>query len=73
MREVLILIAMLGTAFGGAIGLSIGITAWECAGYERATGKATRMTAGTCYVQDNGSWYHWDEYKHRLVTKGEMK
>ncbi len=51
----------------------IALDMWQCAAYDTATKKATKYSAGVCYIQDGGEWYSWTEYKHRLVTKGEMK
>lgn len=59
--------------FGGAIfGIGYVITSLDCAAYERATGKPTKIVFFTCYVQDKGRWFAWEEYKYRLIAKGEQ-
>jgi len=47
-----------------------GLMEWECGAYQSATGKATKVAAMTCYVQDGGQWFAWEEYKYRMVAKG---
>lgn len=46
---------------------------WQCEGYARDTGKQTKYGNAMCFIQDGGQWFAWEEYKHRLVAKGEMK
>lgn len=53
-----------------ALGLGYAFVAWQCSAYESTTGKATKVSAGTCYIQQDGQWMHWDEYKLRFATKG---
>jgi hypothetical protein len=55
-----------------AISLAYFSVAYSCNGYERATGKETKMYAFECYVKDQEQWFVWEEYKYRLVTKGEF-
>jgi len=51
----------------------IALDMWQCRSYQETTGKPTKYRAGMCFIKDGGEWYSWTEYKHRLVTKGEMK
>lgn len=46
--------------------------AYTCNGYQEATGKNTKTTSLDCYIEDNGKWYVWGEYKYRLATKGQF-
>lgn len=46
---------------------------WQCSGYAESTGKPTKYGNAMCFIQDSGQWYSWEEYKHRLVARGEMK
>lgn len=51
-------------------GLGYAFLSWQCSAYEKTTGKPTKVTALTCYVQQDGVWMHWDEYKLRFATQG---
>lgn len=53
-----------------AAGLVYALLTWECSTYEQATGKPTKVAAFTCYVQQDGVWMHWEEYKLRFATQG---
>ena len=44
---------------------------WQCRGYQQATGKQTKMVADTCYVNHNGVWYAWEEYRYRVRIVNE--
>lgn len=58
--------------FALALGIGALFESYQCSRYEAVTGKPTRYEGLSCYVQDTGNWYAWDEYKHRLATKGNF-
>lgn len=67
--------AVLAIAAAGmffAVGCCVVVDAYLCSGYESATGKDTKYSALRCYIKDGGEWYSWEEYMHRLATKGEF-
>lgn len=66
---VVFFICGVGPIFAGAMVMG----KWQCGKYQEATGKATKYTGAECYVQEDGKWYAWTEYKNRLVTAGSMK
>ena len=76
-RDVVLPMMVIGAAIlaiiGFIIGFAIAMTALDCAGYERATGKPTRMEFATCYIKEGEQWYSWEELKYRFATKGEIK
>ena len=47
-------------------------TIYECNGYSKATGKTTKVVSMDCYIEDQGNWYQWAEYKNRFVARGKM-
>jgi hypothetical protein len=73
-REVVEVVLAVMTVLVIAILLILGLgyvyTNWQCAAYERATGKSTKVEAATCYVRQDGVWMHWSEYKFRFATQG---
>jgi hypothetical protein len=77
MREFLTFIASFVVAMTALFGAILGLLAvgerWQCAGYERDTGRPTKYGNAMCFIQDGGQWYSWEEYKNRLVARGEMK
>lgn len=68
-----ILLGLMIVIFGGIFGFEYLGNRWDCAGYETATGKPTKYIGNTCYIQDSGQWYAWQEYKNRFVANGVMK
>lgn len=44
----------------------------QCETYQEVTGRPTKYVAAYCFVQDQGQWYQWDEYKNRLVAQGRI-
>jgi hypothetical protein len=66
------MVVLLVLVFVGVIGLGYVFTSASCNAYESATGKQTKMQFLDCYIQEDGKWYVWEEYKYRFVTKGEM-
>jgi len=67
------LIFGVGSILGGTIFLIVCLMNWECNGYQSMTGKETKLVAGSCYIKDGSQWYRWEEYKYRLVAKGDIK
>lgn len=59
--------------FSAIIGIFTTLEMYQCSKYESVTGRPTRYEGLSCYVQDEGTWYMWSEYKNRLVAKGEFK
>ncbi len=76
MRELvelgLILLGIIVLALILILGIYVPLTYLDCNGYERGTGKPTKVVALTCYINDTGGWYSWEEYKNRLITRGTM-
>ena len=77
MREVFELIVCVTAIITGVMVPAFGVAYWgvtvECADYQRITGRQTQLVTITCYVNDGGQWFRWDEYKLRNVTKGTTK
>lgn len=69
---VFILIVIAGIFLSSYL-LMYGAVNWTCGSYEEVTGKPTKVAALDCYIKDGDNWYVWEEYKHRLITKGEIK
>jgi hypothetical protein len=45
----------------------IAVVEWhQCGSYEKVTAKPTKYEGLRCYVEHNGVWYSWEEYKPRL-------
>lgn len=66
---------------GGILGVGIcalmivatALEAYQCAKYEKVTGRPTSYEGLSCYVKDGGQWYIWAEYKHHLAAKRGVK
>lgn len=39
------------------------IVGWQCSNYETATGRNTKMTGMTCYVQVKDQWYSLEQVR----------
>jgi hypothetical protein len=69
---ILLTVGVAALFFSLVIGLCAVLESYQCAKYETVTGKPTQFTGLACYVQDNGGWYSWTEYKNRLVANGDF-
>jgi hypothetical protein len=53
--------------------IAFGLNAWTasiCSRYERITGKQTMYANfDSCYVQHEGQWMRWEEYKMVIIGK----
>ena len=68
----IMVILLLGVVFGGMIASVYFVGGYQCSAYRKTTGHQTQFVALECYVKDQGQWYVWEEYKNRLVAKGDM-
>jgi flagellar basal body-associated protein FliL len=64
---IIVLICLL---IGGIVGVSWWIGQYECSTYKNVTGKETKYAAMTCYINKDGEWMSWSEYKLRYATRG---
>lgn len=47
---------------------------YQCANYERITGKETKFAAyDICYIKTADGWQRWDEYTRRAVASEGLK
>lgn len=58
---------------GGIVLLAYGFEAWECAGYQNATGRETKIAGLSCYVKHGDNWYSMKEYSMRLAATGSLQ
>jgi len=54
---------------GSVFGISYTIGLYNCTGYEKATGRATKYINGQCYGLIDGIWYDSWEYNDVFVAK----
>ena len=60
-----------GTPMLALFALIWGLSAMECASYERITGRETKMSATcTCYIKQGGEWFTYEERKMYNATGG---
>ena len=71
--QILCIGGVMAVFFSVIIGIATTLEMYQCSKYESVTGRPTRYEGLSCYVQDEGTWYMWSEYKNRLVAKGEFK
>ena len=41
----------------------------DCNRYADATGRATKMSGATCYINKGDEWYSRDEFKHVVIDR----
>ena len=68
------ILAVLAVVFGGIALASNVYGSYQCAAYERITGKKTMWhTLDICYVQTSDGWQRWDEYTKRAIASEGLK
>lgn len=54
------------------IGLMIGLAAWgeswQCGKFQESTGRTTKYEGLICYIQEDGQWYTWEQFKFRQAS-----
>ena len=78
MKEFLILILIwiaVFALFSGLMGAAANAYGrYQCEQYAQVTGRATHyVNFDGCYVQRDGKWMRWDEYKLAYATAGDAK
>lgn len=69
-RFALHMVIGVGLLFFGLLTGVNSIVEYSCSKHTEITGQPTKTAAMSCYVQADGKWMHWDEYKLRFATHG---
>lgn len=63
MRDLLAMIIVAAILIVPVVCLIWIIVGWQCSNYETATGRNTKMTGLTCYVQVKDQWFSFEQVR----------
>ena len=67
-------VVFIGSLTAGVVFSQNAYGRYQCEQYARVTGRATHyVNFDGCYVQRDGKWMRWDEYKLAYATAGDAK
>lgn len=73
MDELIAIVVIIVLAVSAAFGAAKGINYYQCSSYEEATGTKTKLVGFDCYLEVNGKFIIWDEYKAGFERNSNIK